>query len=191
MFCGTVAQQVERCVEGAGVVGSIPTGLTISWFLSSAGQSAVLRKRRPKVRILQEPPYCVRRSIGEITRLLSGRVAGSSPAGRTKCRSSPMAEALVLGTSCCQFESDLRYQCRHRLMVRIADFHSVGAGFNSRWRYHIASVVQWREHVIPNHEAAGSIPAGSPKSPVAHRSEQASYTRCVVGSIPTGGTMRV
>ncbi len=130
----TVAQQVERYVEGVGVGGSIPSGHTI-WFLSSAGQSAVLRKRRPLVRFQQEPPIPSRRSMEDYPS--SKRAdAGSNPAGKTKCRSSPMAEALVLGTSCCQFESDLRYQCHHRLMARIPDFHSDGAGFNSRWWYH-------------------------------------------------------
>lgn len=113
----------EQRAFNSEVPGSNPGGHT-KCFLSSAGQSAVLRKRRPLVRIQQEAP-----KFGSVTQWTeypasTRYVAGSSPAGTTICRCSPMEEVFVLETNCCQFESDQRYQfCRHRLMVGYHTFN--------------------------------------------------------------------
>lgn len=100
---------VERPAFNRQVPGASPGGHT-KRFLSSAGQSTVLRKPGSKVRILQEAPYCSRSSVGPEYPASNRFVASSNLAGSTKCRFSPMAEALVLGTSCSRFESEKRHQ---------------------------------------------------------------------------------
>jgi hypothetical protein len=141
------SSMVERPAFNRQAPGSSPGGHT-KWFLSSAGQSAVLRKRRPKVRILQEPPKCVRRSMDDYPS--SKRAdAGSNPAGRTKyiCR------VREIGTPICLRSRMLSVRVRHpvpsflcrRLLTGIGNhtFNVDNASSTLVGGTSFASVVQW------------------------------------------------
>lgn len=196
MFYVTVAQQVERHIEGVGVSGSIPFGHTtcahssmaehpaFNWltrvrfsvgtpvcFLSSAGQSAALRKRRPMVRIRQEAPNAPVAQLDQSDGLLSRWPQVRVLPGAPFCRFSPMAEALVLGTSCSRFESGKRHQC-HRLLTGIGNhtFNVDNASSILVGGTNFASVVQRTRTLVSEARGRQFDSGQKPHIPVAQQS---------------------